>query len=387
MEAVARPARSTTGSPRGSGAGPARRRCYNARQRLSRGWRVEIGIGLDQSLGLSFAQGRAMVQEAARLGYTSAWTPAGATARDAFHICAGWWAASAEVVDGGITTGISVVPAPAWTVATLAMQAATVGELTGGRFVLGVGTGGVYSAEFRRTFGLPATPPITLMREYLVILRRLLAHETVNHEGKALSLRGIRLAFRPPPVPVYLAALGPQMLRLAGAAADGALLNWASPEQVAWSRRRIAEGAKRAGRDPATVRVVQYIRVCIDEDVAAARRAFTRALMGYALARPGASRAHGYRAHFARMGFDELLTELEARREAGATDEELLEAFPDELLRRVGYFGPAAGAAEAFRRLAEGLDTAIVRIVPPRPGVEAVRAALEACRPARILGA
>ena len=53
-----------------------------------------------------------------------------------------------------------------------------------------------------------------------------------------------------PPAPVYLAALGPQMLRLAGEVAEGALLNWATPERIAASRSRIAEGAVRAGRDP-----------------------------------------------------------------------------------------------------------------------------------------
>ena len=59
-------------------------------------------------------------------------------------------------------------------------------------------------------------------------------------------------------------------------------------------------------------------------------------------------------------------------------------SFPEELLRRVGYFGPAAGAAAAFRRLAEGLDTAIVRVVAVRPGTAAVRAVIEACMPALV---
>ncbi|MGH2369827.1 MAG: LLM class flavin-dependent oxidoreductase, partial [Chloroflexota bacterium] len=299
-----------------------------------------------------------------------------------FHVCAQWAAAGEQVVGGGIGTGISVVPVAHWTVPQLAATAGTVGELTGGRFVLGVGTGGAYVEGQQRTYGLPAYPPVALMRDYLVTLRRLLAGERVEYEGATLSLHGVQLAFRPPRVPVYLGALGPQMLRLAGAASDGACLNWCTPEQIAWSRRRVAEGARRASRDPAEVRVVEYIRICVDDDAAAARRALARATLGYALARPGASKEQGYRAHFTRMGFDAALAELEARRERGATADELADACPTDLLLGVGYFGDAAGAGPAFRRLAEGLDLAIVRVVAARPGPDAVAATIQACRPA-----
>jgi len=79
------------------------------------------------------------------------------------------------------------------------------------------------------------------------------------------------------------------------------------------------------------------------------------------------------------MGFDEALTDLEARRERGASDDELADAFPPDLLLHTSYFGPPAGAAAAFRRLAQGLDVAIVRIVAARPGVAAVAGAMRAC--------
>ena len=87
------------------------------------------------------------------------------------------------------------------------------------------------------------------------------------------------------------------------------------------------------------------------------------------------------------MGFDTALSDLEARRDRGASQEELIERFPDDLLRMVGYYGPAAGAAAAFARLARGLDTAIVRVVPARPGMAAVLAVLEACRPELVRAA
>ena len=65
----------------------------------------------------------------------------------------------------------------------------------------------------------------------------------------------------------------------------------------------------------------------------------------------------------------------------GAPPDELVAAFPDELALEVGYFGRAEGAATAFERLAAGLDIAIVRVVAARPGLDAVRAVVDACRP------
>jgi hypothetical protein len=84
------------------------------------------------------------------------------------------------------------------------------------------------------------------------------------------------------------------------------------------------------------------------------------------------------------MGFDDALTELEERREHGATQDELIDAFPVELAKLVGYFGPADAAAAAFRDLAEGLDTAIVRVVPARPDPDSITAVFEACQPSKL---
>src|ERR1700678_3525484 len=147
-----------------------------------------------------------------------------------------------------------------------------------------------------------------------------------------------------PAAPVALAALGPQMLRLAGEIADGALLNWATPERIAVSREQIDAGAARAGRGPGEIPMTMYIRVCIDDDVAAARQAFGAQVLGYAMGRPGTPQGAGYRGLFAQMGFDAELTELEQRREQGAAMPELGAAAPQEMLRAVGYYGPPAPA-------------------------------------------
>ncbi len=92
-----------------------------------------------------------------------------------------------------------------------------------------------------------------------------------------------------------------------------------------------------------------YIRVCIDDDVAAARRAFGTQLLGYAMGHPGIPQNEGYRGLFGQMGFDAELTELEARRDRGAPITELVDAAPDRMLRAVGYYGPAGPARGRVR--------------------------------------
>lgn len=336
-----------------------------------------IGIGLDSRLGLSFDDLRLAAQEANRQGFQSAWTPSTGVP-DAFHVCAAW------SQDTPLRTGISVVPAARmWTPLALAIQAATVGQLSGGRFVLGLGTGG-YGPAFWESMGL-ANRPVAVMRDYAVVLRRLLAGETVDHEGVAFNLRRTSVgASDLPAVPVYLATLGPQMLRLAGECADGALLNWATPARIAEARDVIAAGAVKAGRDPGEVTVSMYIRVCVDDDVDAARRAFGAQVLSYAMGRPGTPNTAGYRGMFGQMGFDQVLRELEARRDGGAAMAELVDAAPDELLTAVGYYGPAEDAPAAYARLSAGLDETVVRVITARPGIEPVLETIDALRPDRV---
>ena len=346
---------------------------------------METGVGLDATLNLSFEEQALMSQEAALQGYTSIWTPEG-SGQDAFQVCASRWAATREVAAGGLTTGVAVSPVALRTPVALAMGAGTVSQLTGGRFILGIGSGGLHLRAGRRTYGLGNLSVLALMRDYLTSVRSLLSGEVATHEGETVVIRGIRLAIDPPPrTPIYLGALGPEMLRLGGELADGVVLNWCSPEQIKWSKERMVEGAARVGRDPALVKMAAYIRICVDDDKESARRSFTRAMLGYALAHSGSQpreRVPGYLAHFDRMGFTEDLRHLDDMQAHGASQEELIDAFPEELARRVGYYGPANAAAEAFQALANGLDIAIVRVVAARPGVDSVVATMRACLPA-----
>jgi alkanesulfonate monooxygenase SsuD/methylene tetrahydromethanopterin reductase-like flavin-dependent oxidoreductase (luciferase family) len=286
---------------------------------------LQVGFSLDPRLQLDPGDELALVKRGAELGYESAWTPAGPDAA-AFDRCHGWYEAA------GLPVGIAVVPAADQPPAFYAEHARRVHEGSDGNFIFGVGSGAMEDAARG-------------MRAYLGELRALL----------------------PVGPPLYLAALGPLMLRLAGEQADGVSLNWCSAEMVAWSRRRVEAAAREAGRD--TPVIAMYIRTCVDPDPDLARATLGQAALMYALGPPA------YRKHFERMGFAEELAAIE--RTAAAPSAEFLSAS--------GAAGAPGEVRAQFDRIASGgLDVAIVRVLSPRPGdPESVLRALEECAPNR----
>tara|TARA_Y100000590_G_scaffold227562_1_gene256862 strand:- start:34 stop:1077 length:1044 start_codon:yes stop_codon:yes gene_type:complete len=345
---------------------------------------MDVGVGLDGTLGLSFFEEAFLSVEAAKMGYSSIWTPEG-PGLDSFLVCSQRWAASASVVSGGVTTGISVSPVGLRTPFSLAMSAGTVSKLTDGRFILGIGSGGIHRHSWRNSWGFNGISALQTMRDYLITIRGLLAGEKMDYRGTTFALDGARLGIKPPQcTPVYLAALGPKMLRVGGELADGVALNWCTSEQVSWSRDRISEGAESSGRDPSEIKIAEYIRVCVDDNVDDARMALAKATIEYVLGKDEGNekeRFMGYRGHFDRMGFEDVLSELDNMRNQGVSSDDMADAFPADLLSRVGYFGPASGAASAFKRLSRGLDVPIVRVVASRPGLDAVMETMRSCRP------
>ena len=348
---------------------------------------MDIGIGIDGTLGLTWADEACAASLAAQLGYASVWTPE-SNGLDAFQLCTTRWASTKEVTPLGISTGIAVSPMTLRTPLAMAMSAGTASGITGGQFVLGVGTGSISMLKEASLRDGQQQDPVDLTRNYIWSLKELLAGQRVTYSVGAARPQKFRLGLEPPPAtPVYLGALGPRMLRLAGEIADGVALNWCTTEQVRWSRERLLQGVRTAGRNEHEVKTVCYIRVSIDQDEDLARRSFVRALLGYALRRPGAGPSdlkQGYPAHFIRMGFGDTLAHAERLRDKGASIENLVEEFPADLARTVGYFGRPEGAPAAIRSLAEGLDTAIVRIVPTRKGLAPLREILEVCQPRLI---
>jgi alkanesulfonate monooxygenase SsuD/methylene tetrahydromethanopterin reductase-like flavin-dependent oxidoreductase (luciferase family) len=339
---------------------------------------VEIDVGLDAA-GLGYDDEAQIAVDAARLGYGRIWI---ASIGDPFQACVLRWAPTRAVLPGGIGTAIGVLPIGPQTPASMALSAAALSRLTEGRFILGIGSGAVHEPEYRRTWGIEERSSLALVRAYLETLRGFLAGQPVTYHGSGLSYDGARLPGGPARTPVYLGAGGPEMSRLGGELAEGVYLSWCTPGTVTSTRERMAEGAARADRDPADVALAASVRVCIDDDGQAARRALAHALLPYVLGSGGAPPAYA-RANFERMGFAAEVAELYRMNEQGLPRRDIAGAFPERMLRGLGYFGPAAGAAEAVRQQVAGADVAVVRIVPSRPGLEPIRAILDACLPAR----
>jgi alkanesulfonate monooxygenase SsuD/methylene tetrahydromethanopterin reductase-like flavin-dependent oxidoreductase (luciferase family) len=257
--------------------------------------------------------------------------------------------------------GMAVYHIFARTPVTTGILAATLNELSGGRFILGLGVANPVLAAWH---GQSYEKPLRQMREYVDLVRRVYAGEKVEAQGAYFSAQGFKLAFDcVHPLRLYLAALGPQMTRLAGTVADGLIVNMANPAVV----REIAEGARaaatEAGRDPAAFTVVAKVRCAINADLAVARAALKSVLTFYAL-------AAGYREMLThRMGLGAEVQAIHATwRSRGFKD--AARQIPDAMLGAVPMV-PARSPAEVRAAIqpyfAAGANRVIVAYVPSGP--------------------
>ena len=287
----------------------------------------------------------AIVRAAETAGYGALWLPQ-VTARDPF-VALG--ALAGETRDLLLATG--VVPMRSRTAMATAMAAATVHERSDGRLVLGIGTGGAGRGALDE------------LRSYVDTVRSLLEGEIAERDG-----RPVRLSLTlPSPPPIWISALGPRSMRLAGEIADGALLNWCPPERVAFARARIAEGAKAAGRDAAHVTIAVYVRSWMGDDETAGMHAMRAAAAEYAS-------YPAYARQFEQVGLGaEAAAAAEAHR-AGRPDD-----VPEELVRAVTAFGD--DAAIRISEFAEAGAHAVVYPVAVDGSAASIEATLLALAP------
>jgi 5,10-methylenetetrahydromethanopterin reductase len=152
--------------------------------------------------------------------------------------------------------------------ALLAMASATLDRLCGGRFMLGLGRSEPWVIQER--LGLTYHQPRTLLGATVTAIRALLAGEQVHTTTGGLTLRHTRLAIQPmqPRLPIYLAAIGPKALQLAGAVADGVLLNaYVPPAYVRYAVEEVRQAARQAGRDPAAIDIACMLVVRLSDDL------------------------------------------------------------------------------------------------------------------------
>jgi F420-dependent oxidoreductase-like protein len=274
--------------------------------------RVGVGVTGVDAAGLDF------VREAERLGADSVWVPE-FWAFDALTPL-GYLAASTSTIR--LATGI--VQLGARTPAMLAMSAMTLQELSGGRFVLGVGTSGPQVME--GWHGVRFDRPVRRTRETIEIIRKVASGERLEYAGEVYRLplpdgegRAIRSPMPPAHVPVHVAALGPANLRLTGELADGWIGNSFFPETADVFLDPIREGAALAGRSLEDVELTVAVGVEFTEDVEAAGR---RHAEGYAFTfgAMGSAKRNFYVEAFARQGYDEDVREVQRLWLAGDRD-------------------------------------------------------------------
>ena len=163
--------------------------------------------------------------------------------------------------------------------AELAMLAATMDELTGCRFNLGLASG---AADFLSWVGIDDPRPVTTMREAITTIRAWLRGEHAPPGRFVRDPAAAYLRFRPRRVtPIYVGAMGPEMLRLTGELADGALPLLFPPEHYVTARALIEEGAKRRDDALGALDLAACIWVSLGDDAAAARRALAEKIAYY----------------------------------------------------------------------------------------------------------
>lgn len=180
-----------------------------------------------------------------------------------------------------ITLATGIVPIWTRTPVTLAQEAGVIAEASGGRFMVGIGTG--HAPLVESWHGTSFRRPVTAMRDYLTILRALLRDGQVSHTGEVFSSSFGFMGFSPPrDVKVLVGALGPTMLQTAGELADGIVLWMSSPTHIRdVVMPNLAIGAARAGRDVADLEVFACLFAAPGPDRASARDAIRRQLFAY----------------------------------------------------------------------------------------------------------
>ena len=328
--------------------------------------RLSFRVGNDPQLAPNDYLELARLAE--RDGYESLWMTEGA-GRDALTLLTSIAMATQKL---NVATGI--LPIFGRTPMITAMSAAGLAAVSGGRFILGLGVGNRSSVE--NAHGIPYQRPVARLRETITIVRRLLDGEQVTLKGRVFQVADVSLGTAVPPgrVPIYIAALRPQMLELAGELADGVLLSWAPAGYLEKVTEHVRRGAVKAGRDPWEIDIAGYVRVAVVDDpdsIGAARAALQREIGRYA----GNS---FYRAFFRQMGFEAEMAGAEqamARGDVAGAAQAITPAMQDQLAL-MGSSGECREELERVRRA--GLQQPVIAPFAVGDHVPSYRRAIEA---------
>ncbi|MDE3073948.1 MAG: LLM class F420-dependent oxidoreductase [Chloroflexota bacterium] len=249
--------------------------------------RLGLSIPLD---GLTLPECVELACQAEGLGYSDVWTSEIAGA-DGLSILG-----AVAVRTEHIRLGTGVIPVFTRPPALLAMSAAALQGLSEGRFCLGLGSSS--EVVVNQWMGLELQSPLTRVRETVEAVRIALLGSKFSFDGETVRLEEFRLQLPVmEPIPVFLAAMGPRMLGLAGEIGDGVVLSHVALPAIPKLLAHFRAGMESAGREEDGLEVVQRVGVAIDEDDEVLLPALRRELAGYA-------RTRAYNASFARQGYE-----------------------------------------------------------------------------------
>jgi F420-dependent oxidoreductase-like protein len=317
-----------------------------------------------EASGGSWPETVEFVREAERLGLDICWVAEawGSEAPSAL----GYLAARTS----RLLLGSGIIQLGTRTPVAIAQAAITLSNISGGRFLLGLGASGPQVIE--GLHGVPFGRPVTRMRETVEIVRLAALGMKVSFAGREFAIplpgsgaRPMRLSMRAEyPIPVYLATLSPAMLRLTGEIADGWLGTSFVPEGAAAYFRYLDEGLAAAGRTRGDLDVCQGAEVafCDTAESLGAMVASRKPGLAFSLGGMGTASSNFYNDAYSRQGWADVAAEVRERWQAGDRDG-AAQLVTDEMVLATTLIGTEDMVRERLRVWRDaGVDT--VRLYP-----------------------
>lgn len=305
-----------------------------------------LGLAVIPQHGVSMATYIEMARCAERQGYESLWVGE-ANGFEAFTFLGAILSHTERIkVAPGIASIFTRTPA------LMGMSAAALHAIAPSRTLVGLGVSTrIIVGDWH---GLAWNHPLERVAEYVQMLRQILRGKRLSYQGAHYQAKNFRLGVDAPgDLPIYLAAVNPKMLRLAGAVADGVLLTWIPVESMAPVIAEIRAGAIDAGRDPDAMDIALYLRTCVTDDREAAIAWLRRDITGYAV-------ADVYSRVFRRFGFEAEVNAMQKAWQHGAR-ERAMQQISDPMVEALSVIGTEAQCQAHIQRfVASGVDLPIV---------------------------